>query len=199
MNLVSKKLFLVAASAVCAFLAGCPKPLVRPDPGSTVMGPQTGGPNIDRNLPTDLIAGNGPTDLVAKGPNDIIDDGRTIRNQFGAASQVFFDFDRSEIKQSERAKFPAVKAYLEANPGSRVLFEGYCDWRGTAEYNLALGDRRANAAKRYAQSLGIPANRVEVSSKGSLEAAKNADDTQMAKDRRAEIIIVKANPTATPL
>jgi peptidoglycan-associated lipoprotein len=73
----------------------------------------------------------------------------------------------------------------------RVLLEGHCDWRGTAEYNLGLGDRRANAAKKYLLSLGVAQDKVEVLSKGSLDAAKNADDATAAKDRRVEIVILK--------
>jgi peptidoglycan-associated lipoprotein len=198
MNLVSKKLCLVIASSALV-LAGCTKKPARPDPSATVMGPQTGGPSIQ--APIDMGSPAPDTSLQVRDPNSPIDDGNTIRNQFGANSQVFFDFDRSEIKASERAKFPAVKEYLEKNPGTRVLFEGHCDWRGTAEYNLSLGERRASAAKRYLQSLGVPADRIETNSKGSLEAAKNGDDATMAKDRRDDIVIIKAKaPGAmTPL
>ena len=85
----------------------------------------------------------------------------------------------------------SAKDYLAKNPTHRILFEGHCDWRGTEEYNLALGDRRATAAKKYLISLGIAADKVEANSKGSLEAAKNADDATMQKDRRAEIIVLK--------
>lgn len=193
MNLASKKLCLVLASAALVF-AGCSKKPVRPDPGSTVMGPQTGGPNIIP--PTDAGLTVGPSDLAARLPSDVIDDGKTIR---GLLQPVYFDFDRFDVKQAERAKIQAAKDYLDKNPGARILFEGHCDWRGTAEYNLSLGDRRANGAKKFLQSLGVPADRIESNSKGSLEAAKNGDEATMAKDRRADIVIIKANPTATPL
>jgi peptidoglycan-associated lipoprotein len=196
MNLVSKKLCLVIASGALV-LAGCTKKPPRPDPGVTAMGPQTGGPDVNRPFDMNTVAPN--TDLKPRGEFEAIDDGNTIRFQFGANSQVFFDFDRSDIKQAERAKFPAVKEYLEKNPGTRVLFEGHCDWRGTAEYNLSLGERRANAAKKYLLSLGVKADRIETNSKGSLDAAKNGDDAAMAKDRRADIVIIKAKtPGATP-
>src|ERR1051325_6164267 len=131
---------------------------------------------------------------MKRDPNASFIDGNIMHNAFGANSQVYFDYDRSEIKQSERSKFPAIKEYLEKNPGSRVLFEGHCDWRGTAEYNLALGERRALAAKKYLQSLGVKADRIDTTSKGSLDAAKG-DDAAMAKDRRDEILIIKAQPT----
>lgn len=197
MNVLSKKLSVVLAAAAC-LLGACTKTPPRPDPSATVLGPQSGGSNIVQ--PTDLATLAPGTDLQTRDPNAPYTEGNLLRNPFGLErSQVYFDFDRSDIKAAERAKFPAVKEYLDQNPGTRVIFEGFCDWRGTAEYNLGLGDRRANAAKRYLQSLGVPADRIETISKGSLEAAKNADEAQMAKDRRATIVIVLANTTQTPL
>ena len=70
-----------------------------------------------------------------------IDDGHTVR---GVLQPVYFAFDSSAIKAAERPKLQAAKDYLDKNPGYRLLLEGHCDWRGTAEYNLSLGDRRAN-------------------------------------------------------
>lgn len=57
-------------------------------------------------------------------------------------STVYFEFDQSSIKPSEREKLKTAKEYLEKNAGQRLLLEGHADWRGTAEYNLGLGDRR---------------------------------------------------------
>ncbi len=198
MNLVSKKLCLVLVGAALV-LAGCSKTPPRPDPSATAMGVPVGpAPGPDMSRPSDFNVAPG-TELKQRGEFDAIDDGNTIRFAFGAASQVFFDFDRSDIKQGERAKFPAVKEYLAKNPGTRVLFEGHCDWRGTAEYNLALGERRASAAKKYLQSLGVKADQIETTSKGSLEATKDGDDATRAKDRRVDIVIIKAKqPGATP-
>lgn len=194
MNLVSKKFCVVIASAAC-LLAGCAKKPARPDPTDTA--PRM-GQGIQNNTlpPTDLIAGNVPTDLTPRDPNAPIDDGRTIRNLI---QPVYFEFNQSDVRAAERAKLQAAKDYLDKNPGSRVLLEGHCDWRGTAEYNLGLGDRRANAAKRYLQSLGVPADRLESNSKGSLDAKKEGGEEVWSKDRRAEIVIIKANPTPTPL
>jgi peptidoglycan-associated lipoprotein len=84
----------------------------------------------------------------------------------------------------------AAKEYLDQNPTYRLLLEGHCDWRGTAEYNLGLGDRRANAAKRYLATLASP-DKIETLSKGSLDAEQNGDDAARARDRRVEIVILK--------
>lgn len=193
MKFASQKLFLAAASgALALLLAGCPKKPARPDPASTMLGQQGYGTNTNLgntgpvNVPMNLEAPG----LVDRGDGfDPMGHNRTALE----AQTVYFDFDQSAIKASERTKLQAAKDYLDKNPGFRLLLEGHCDWRGTAEYNLSLGDRRAASAKKYLQSLGVPADRVETLSKGSLEASKNADEATMAKDRRVNLIVV--NPT----
>ena len=95
------------------------------------------------------------------------------------------------MKAAERVKLQAAKDYLAKHPDQRLLLEGHCDWRGTAEYNLGLGDRRAGRAKKYLASIGVAADKVETLSKGSEEAKKNADDATRAKDRRVELVILK--------
>ncbi|HYP18126.1 MAG TPA: OmpA family protein [Opitutus sp.] len=183
MNIASKKFFLVLASAAF-LLAGCSKKPKRPDPSATVLGPNGGG----ALNPQDVNAQLDPSamGLQNRDPN-VIEDANSIRGLF---QPVYFDFDRSEIKQSERAKLEEAAKYLSEHPDQRVLLEGHCDWRGTAEYNLGLGDRRANAAKRYLASLAAP-DKIETLSKGSLDSAQNADDATMAKDRRVDIVILK--------
>ena len=81
--------------------------------------------------------------------------------------------------------------YLDENPTYRLLLEGHCDWRGTSEYNLGLGDRRAISVKNYLEQTKIPVAKLETLSKGSLDAAEKGNDEQMAKDRRVEIVILK--------
>jgi peptidoglycan-associated lipoprotein len=184
MKLASKSLCIVAASAA-AFLAGCAKKPVRPDPSATALGPQSGNPG--GLTPTEVSVAPDTT-LQPRDANGSIDDGHTIR---GLLQPVYFDFDRSAIKVAERPKLQAAKDYLDKHPEHHLLIEGHCDWRGTAEYNLALGDRRASDAKKYLLSLGVPAEKVETLSKGSEEAVKNADDATRAKDRRDEIVVVK--------
>lgn len=186
MNLFTKHTSIVILSAMVV-LAGCTKKPQRPDPSATVMGQQGGGGIGDggaSNLGalTDASAGG----LTNRGDGVIETDDKII----GLLQPVYFDYDASGIKEGERAKITAAKDYLDKNPQHRILFEGHCDWRGTSDYNLSLGDRRANSAKQYLQSLGIPATRIEVLSKGSMDA-KEGNDSEMAKDRRAEIVVLK--------
>jgi peptidoglycan-associated lipoprotein len=185
MNLFSKSLSFAFLSAVVA-LTGCVKKPSRPDPSSTVLGQHGGGipgggvPGFDTGLTTDPL-------LESRAPG-VYEDEDMIK---GLIQPILFDFDRAGIKESERSKIQAAKAHLDANPGHRVLFEGHCDWRGTSEYNLGLGDRRAAAAKKYLETLGIPAARIEVVSKGDIDAQENGSDADMANDRRADVIILK--------
>jgi peptidoglycan-associated lipoprotein len=182
MNIASKTFFLVLTSAALV-LTGCSKKPKRPDPSATVLGP-TGGGNVN---PMDVTA---PMDASAAGlqqrdPN-IIEDENSIRGMF---QPVLFDFDSASIKPSERAKLQDAAKYIKEHADQNLLLEGHADWRGTAEYNLGLGDRRANAAKKYLATIG--ADRAETVSKGSLEATQNADDATAAKDRRVDIVILK--------
>jgi peptidoglycan-associated lipoprotein len=184
MNNALKNLSFVIAGATLLF-AGCAQKPVRPSPNQTMMGPQTGGQNI---TPTDMgTIADQNTQLTQRGPG-VIEDADTIRGLLGA---VYFDFDASAIKAGERNKLQDAAKYLKDNPAQRLLLEGHCDWRGTAEYNLGLGDRRANAAKAYLKTIGVPADKIETLSKGSLDAAKNGDDAAMMKDRRVELVVLK--------
>jgi peptidoglycan-associated lipoprotein len=183
MKLASQKLSLLVASAALV-LAGCTKKPDRPHPGSTVLGPQTGGPNMAAG-PVDASFGQNTTGLVDRGSDfDPNGHNRTALQ----AQAVLFDFDKSDIKAAEREKLKVAKEYLDKNPTHRLLLEGHCDWRGTAEYNLGLGDRRANSVKRYLESLGADTKRLETLSKGSTDAKQGGGEAEWAKDRRVDFV-----------
>jgi peptidoglycan-associated lipoprotein len=195
MNHFSQKFYFATATAALALLlAGCPQKPTRPDPSKTMLGMQGGpGTGIDQTQrPVDRDFGTGG--LLQQPP---IDPSQELRAML-AAQTVYFDLDRSDIKAAEREKLKAVKKHLDENPGHRVLLEGYCDWRGTAEYNLALGERRAASVKKYLVSLGVPADKIDTLSKGSLEAQKNADDATMAKDRCVKPVVLDPSRSAAP-
>jgi len=182
MNL-SKKLCLVLACTLVVF-TGCLKKPQRPTPADTMGGQGTGlNPSDVQGGLTDASSAGLPvrTDGVYEDADKIV----------GLLQPVYFDLDKSNIKEGERAKLQAAKDYLAQHPEHRLLLEGHCDWRGTAEYNLALGDRRANAAKSYLSKIGEAATKIETLSKGSLEAKEKGTSEEMSKDRRVEIIILK--------
>jgi len=81
-------------------------------------------------------------------------------------NDIHFDFDRYDIKEGDKPTLKKIADFLIQNPGVSIRIEGHCDERGTNEYNLGLGDRRANAAKSYLMSLGVPSSRLQTISYG---------------------------------
>jgi len=84
---------------------------------------------------------------------------------------IYFDFDQSLIRNDAKPVMKANAAWLKANPKAKVRIEGNCDERGTIEYNQALGQRRATAAKKYLTDLGISAKRISLISYGKEKPA----------------------------
>lgn len=100
---------------------------------------------------------------------------------------IYFDFDRSEIRPEAQVILQNKARWLKANPDYMVRVEGHCDERGTAEYNLALGERRAKAAADYLVSLGISADRLRTLSFGEERPADpRSNEVAWARNRRAE-------------
>ncbi len=90
----------------------------------------------------------------------------TVKEVQVTLMDVFFDFDKATIKADQQAALQADLAALKTDPKLKLLIEGHCDERGTAEYNLALGERRAMAVKDALQAAGIPADRLSIISYG---------------------------------
>ena len=107
-----------------------------------------------------------------------------------AADRVYFETDSYSIDGEDRAVLDSQAAWLQRNPTVRVTIEGHADERGTREYNLALGDRRANAAKNYLQSRGVDAGRMNVISWGKERpVAEGSDESAWAQNRRAVTVL----------
>jgi peptidoglycan-associated lipoprotein len=103
---------------------------------------------------------------------------------------VYFGYDTAELSAEARAALDANAAVLKKYPAWTVTIEGHCDERGTAEYNLALGERRAAAAQSYLVALGVPASRVKTVSYGKeFPFDPGHDEAAWAKNRRAHFVI----------
>ena len=103
---------------------------------------------------------------------------------------VRFDFDKSEVKEDGRKTCQAVAAYLKKNPKAKLQIEGHCDERGTAEYNMALGERRATAVMTYLVSLGVPKAALSSVSFGKEKPLDPGhDEGAWAKNRRAHFVL----------
>jgi peptidoglycan-associated lipoprotein len=103
------------------------------------------------------------------------------------AAMINFDYDQATIRQNDESTLDRKAAVLAANPNVKLTISGHADERGSDEYNLALGNRRAAAAKRYLQNKGIDGSRMDVVSYGE-ERPLNAghDETAYAQNRRDE-------------
>jgi len=98
---------------------------------------------------------------------------------------IYFAFDSSALAGDSKAKLETAAKYLKQNPKVKVQVEGNCDERGTTEYNLALGERRALAARRYLMSLGIDSNRISTVSYGEERpVAMGHDEAAWRQNRR---------------
>jgi len=146
MNQISKKLCIVLLSAMVAF-AGCTKKPKRPAPSDTMLG--QGGSQSGLN-PGDAGNLGDPSASGLSQREGVIETEDMIK---GLLEPVYFSFNESGIRAEERTKLQAAKDYIDKNPQYRLLLEGRCDWRGTGEYNLGLGDRRANSVKSYLQTI----------------------------------------------
>ncbi|MFH1628534.1 MAG: peptidoglycan-associated lipoprotein Pal [Pseudomonadota bacterium] len=92
------------------------------------------------------------------------------------AENIYFDFDKSNLKPEAEKNLKKKAAFLRFNPSLSVLIAGNCDNRGTEEYNLALGERRAASAKKYVMALGISGDRIKTISYGELRPADPANN-----------------------
>lgn len=176
-------------------LSGCRKQPPTPITDSA-MGSGSEFGNGDDLIPAGMDSdwGNGDDLQLRNGDAGIdLDEGTYNGRQMvrGELQDVYFGFDSSSISPSERSKLQDAADHLASNPSDGLLIEGYCDWYGTEDYNLALGDRRANSARDYLATLGVSGDRIDTLSKGSLEATAGLSKSESGQDRRDELVILK--------
>lgn len=162
---------LVMATAIIALAACSKKPPAElpPAPGAAVAEPS--GPTG----PSGPIKGS-QEDFVASVSSD----------------RIFFGLDQYDIDAEDQATLQSQAAWLQQNPAVRVTVEGHADERGTRDYNIALGERRANAAKNYLASLGIDSGRITTVSYGKERpAALGSDEASWAQNRRAVTVTIQ--------
>jgi peptidoglycan-associated lipoprotein len=168
-----------AVAAALALTAGCGKKAPKelpPPPGDSAEAttgetetPDSGG------VGTEVLPGSRGDYLRAVGMD---------------GDRVFFDTDQYDLDDRDRATLDAQAAWLQRNTAVRVTVEGHADERGTRDYNLALGDRRANAAKNYLAARGVSASRMTVISYGKERPeALGSDESAWAQNRRAVTVV----------
>jgi peptidoglycan-associated lipoprotein len=115
----------------------------------------------------------------------------------GPLKDINFAFDKADLSETARALLKANADWLKSNPSARVQIEGHCDERGTADYNMALGAKRAQAAMDYLATLGIAANRLSTVSYGEeIPLCKEHTEDCWAKNRRARFVTSESKPTS---
>lgn len=114
----------------------------------------------------------------------------------GPLKDIYFEFDRYDLRPDAREALKANADWLKANPAARVEIEGHCDERGTNEYNLALGAKRAQAARDYLISLGIAQGRLSTKSYGEeLPACREHAEECWQKNRHDRFVVIPARST----
>ena len=112
-------------------------------------------------------------------------------NAVNGQNVIYFNTDQYNVDSADAAALQSQAAYLNQYPQISITIEGHCDERGTREYNLALGERRANAAKNYLVSLGVAASRISTVSYGKERpVALGSDEASWAQNRRAVSVVV---------
>lgn len=110
---------------------------------------------------------------------------------------VFFDFDRYDLSADAREVLRANANWLKTNSTVRVEIEGHCDERGTSEYNLALGAKRAQAAREYLSTLGVASERLSTTSFGEeIPVCRESNESCWKQNRRARFVIAPGRPAS---
>jgi peptidoglycan-associated lipoprotein len=186
-----RRVHLVVAFLVAGIAAACgKKPEPAPPPAPAPAPVAAAAPKVDSSRIRDSLE---QVRLAAE---------RLARMQAEAAAKmaaaranletkIHFELDKSELRDADRSILDAKLPVLTANPGLRIRIEGNCDERGSDEYNLALGQRRAAAAKRYLTEHGIDASRIDVISYGKERpVAPGHDEDAWSQNRNDGFVIV---------
>ena len=170
------KLILAGIAATALTLGGCGKKVppadIPPPAAQTPVDPNSTDPNSLEVVELPALQ----ADLVAKAGSDT----------------VYFGTDQFSLDEPSKATLAAQARWMIANPSVRASIEGHADERGTREYNQALGERRANAARDYLVSQGVPTARLLVTSWGKERpVATGSNEEAWAQNRRAATVVIR--------
>ena len=172
-------LALVLLLPVALLLSGCPKkPAV-----------ETGGPAAVAPTPVEPTPAPVPR---AEEETVIVEEKEEVVVEEAALQDAFFDFDKSVIRPDAKEALDGNLVWLNDNPGTRIVVEGHCDERGTNEYNLALGERRAKAVRDYLVAGGVDSGRISTISYGEERPfCLGHDESAWQCNRRGHFVVVK--------
>ena len=193
------KLTLTSVALVLLIVApACRKkvtPVVTP---STTTAPSVPDVAPPPPLPQDTTVTNEPDFVEAQPtveaiPSDIEELNRWAQRQ-GHIRDAFYNYDEATLDEAAQAALTSSANWLKGSQGAgySLLIEGHCDERGTEQYNLALGDRRANSAKDYLVTLGVDAGRIRTVSYGEERPFEEGhDESSWSQNRRAHLVLVR--------
>lgn len=177
---------LLPLALLALILPGCAKkPASRPSAAELSAAPAT---------PTTVMPSQEPSGFRQQAVGDAAHAGDTVlaAQAVPGLERIFFEYDAFTLSEQAKAILTRNAAYIKANQGMKVVIEGHCDERGSDEYNLSLGERRALAAKNFLVSLGIAETRLTIISYGEeLPLDKTTGEAGWAKNRRAEFKAVR--------
>ncbi len=193
MTKMLKTLALTLLATLIVILPACrtkktPAPVVAPTPVvTTTQPPPVAATPVTQ--PPDFVQPEAKVTEEAL-PSDI-DELNRVAQQRGYIQDAFFAFDESTLTPDAQTALTNSANWLKKNPQYNLLIEGHCDERGTEQYNLALGDRRANTAKEYLATLGIDASRIRTVSYGEERPFDPGhDEAAWAKNRRDHLVLI---------
>ena len=170
--------------------AGCSGKKVASSSGDQSSQTETIQPDAIKTVPMersfDRPSGNVPTNLSPSTPAGSL---AGTASGGSALGDVFFDFDRFQIRKDAMPVLDANVPWFRANANKTALIEGHCDERGTLAYNLVLGEKRARAAKKYLQDLGVPGSQLQITSYGETRPfCKQQNEDCYQQTRRAHFV-----------
>jgi peptidoglycan-associated lipoprotein len=169
-------------------IAGCHKKVPAPAPAPPPPAPTAPAPPPPPPAPPPPAPAPAPPPLT----EEEIFNRKTVEqlNAERPLDDVYFDLDKSEIREDAKGRLQKDADWLKKWTSTQISVEGHCDSRGSAEYNLALGSRRANAVKEYLTNLGVPAGRLTLVSKGKEQpvCADNGESCWQ-QNRRGHFVI----------
>jgi len=181
----------IVALAVTVFVTGCAKKVPPPAPAPPPPPPAAPAPPPPPPPPPRAAAAPPPTAPAALSEEEVF--ARKSLDQLNAErplDDVYFDLDESNIRSDARSSLQKDADWMKRWASTQITIEGHCDSRGSSEYNLALGSRRATAVKDYLVSLGVPAARVTIVSKGKEQPfCSQEEESCWQQNRRGHFVI----------
>src|SRR5215471_10426218 len=187
--MIPTAILILAATGCAKQPATMPASASSPSPGASMGATATRPMASQSGTGAGFGAGAG---AASTAPARMDSSGRVSPREFGenaALRDINFDFDKYDVRPADTKTLDANAAWLKSNPRALLLIEGHCDERGTPEYNLALGERRAKSAMSYLTALGIQANRISIISYGlERPLCSERGEACWAKNRRAHFL-----------